>query len=361
MSSATPSARGLSIWITALGFIAASALAQDRSWIERSDRNTAMVFETLGAFYPEWMASLGIDKFDTGVLDLKADRVKRIDAALAAQVARLSRLKAKESDHRVREDLDIVIDALERQRRTAALEYRLLLPFDDLPRQLFQALQNLLDLRNPAERRQHALGLLRGYAGMEPGSVPIAQLARERLEERANTGVLWPSPFAEVRDEMALVAADITRERKLPSADYRQVLRELKREVLAPDVILPFYKERLADIERIITRERLVSLPQRAASIRLASEAESAAVPAPYLNVPRLIGNRGEVGEFVLPLSNPNVKSGARADDFTSPASAWSLTAHEARPGHELQFAAMVERGVSLARAVFAANSTNAE
>ena len=409
-----------------------------------------MVFETLGAFYPEWMASLGIDKFDTGVLDLKADRVKRIDAALAAQVARLSRLKAKESDHRVREDLDIVIDALERQRRTAALEYRLLLPFDDLPRQLFQALQNLLDLRNPVERRQHALGLLRGYAGMEPGSVPIAQLARERLEERANAGVLWPyrgqveqqlhncdryiagmaelfragavqgwesaherlatqlrahcdwvrsavlprarstpalprelyadrlknvgvditpeqaialgtATFAEVRDEMALVAADIARERKLPSADYRQVLRELKREVLAPDVILPFYKERLADIERIITRERLVSLPQRAASIRLASEAESAAVPAPYLNVPRLIGNRGEVGEFVLPLSNPNVKSGARADDFTSPASAWSLTAHEARPGHELQFAAMVERGVSLARAVFAANSTNAE
>src|SRR2546426_1064027 len=115
MSSATPSARGLSIWITALGFIAASALAQDRSWIERSDRNTAMVFETLGAFYPEWMASLGIDKFDTGVLDLKADRVKRIDAALAAQVARLSRLKAKESDPRVREDLDIVIDALEQQ------------------------------------------------------------------------------------------------------------------------------------------------------------------------------------------------------------------------------------------------------
>src|SRR5437773_4722809 len=109
MSSGTPLARGLSIWISVFAFIASAATAaQDRAWIERSDRNTAMVFETLGAFYPEWMASLGIDKFDTGVLDLKADRVKRIDAALAAQVARLSRLKAKESDHRVREDLDIV-------------------------------------------------------------------------------------------------------------------------------------------------------------------------------------------------------------------------------------------------------------
>src|SRR5260221_527444 len=149
--------------------------------------------------------------------------------------------------------------------------------------------------------------------------------------------------------------------RKRASSDYREVLRELKREVVPPDRILPLYRERLAEIERIIARERLVTLPQRPASIRLASEAESAAIPAPYLNTPRLVGNRGEVGEFVLPLRNPNAKSGAAADDFTAPAAAWSLTAHEARPGHELQFAAMVERGVSLARAVFAWNSTNAE
>jgi len=77
--------------------------------------------------------------------------------------------------------------------------------------------------------------------------------------------------------------------------------------------------------------------------------------------VPRLIGNKGEVGEFVLPLSNPNSTSGARPDDFTAPAPAWALIADEARPGHELQFVSMVEGGVSLARAVFASNSTNAE
>jgi uncharacterized protein (DUF885 family) len=103
-----------------------------------------------------------------------------------------------------------------------------------------------------------------------------------------------------------------------------------------------------------------VTLPQRAAAIRLASEAESTAIPAPYLNLPRLIGNQGERGEFIIPLTNPNAK-GAANDDFSAPAAAWSLTAHEARPGHELQFASMVERGVSLARAVFADNSTNAE
>jgi uncharacterized protein (DUF885 family) len=39
----------------------------------------------------------------------------------------------------------------------------------------------------------------------------------------------------------------------------------------------------------------------------------------------------------------------------------WSLTAHEARPGHELQFTAMIETGVSIPRAVFAFNSANVE
>ncbi len=48
-------------------------------------------------------------------------------------------------------------------------------------------------------------------------------------------------------------------------------------------------------------------------------------------------------------------------DDFTHESSAWTLTAHEARPGHELQFSAMVEKGVSIARAVFAFNSVNVE
>jgi uncharacterized protein (DUF885 family) len=204
-----------------------------------------------------------------------------------------------------------------------------------------------------------------------PRARATAQLPRELYADRLKSAGVDISPeqaialgtatFAEMRAEMLRIAADIARERRLQSSDYRQVLRELKREAVAPEQILAFYRERLGNIEKIIAREQLVSLPQRPASIRLASEAESAAVPAPHLQIPRLIGNRGEVGEFVLPLGNPNAKSGARMDDFTSPGASWTLTAHEARPGHELQFTTMVERGVSFARAVFASNSTNTE
>lgn len=74
------------------------------------------------------------------------------------------------------------------------------------------------------------------------------------------------------------------------------------------------------------------------------------------------MNNHGERGKFVLPLETKGA-GGAdlKYDDFTFAAAAWTVTAHEARPGHELQFDSMVERGVSLARAMFAFNSTNVE
>jgi uncharacterized protein (DUF885 family) len=72
------------------------------------------------------------------------------------------------------------------------------------------------------------------------------------------------------------------------------------------------------------------------------------------------------MGEFLLPLTVPTTSAEGKTeakkfDDFTFDAASWTLTVHEGRPGHELQFAAIVEKGVSTARAVFAANSVNIE
>jgi hypothetical protein len=425
------------------------AAAAAEPWIERSDRNSAIVIEMQGAFYPESTSELGVDRFDTAVLDLGPENAKRYDAAAGRVLELLSARQKTESDPKVRQDLDLLIDAVGSKRRTRALEYRLLVPYFDLPKHVFQGLQVLLDARNDESRRRNALQRLRRYAGMEPGTAPLADLARARLSERFRTAQLvWPYEgqvrqdldnseryiagiaelfrssalrgweaaharlaaqlrnhaewvktavlaharkehtlprelyadrlkttgidlepeqaismgtfaFTEIRDEAARLAARIARERNLASTDYRAVIRELKRNPVPRDRILALYRDRLKDIEEIVVRERIISLPRRAASIRLASEAESAAVAAPFMNPPRLVGNRGEAGEFVLPLQNPNAKSSDPVDDFTAEAAAWTLTAHEARPGHELQFAVMVEGGVSLARAAFAFNSTN--
>src|SRR5712691_12560566 len=161
-----------------------AAPAADRSWIESSDRSSAIVIEMEGAFHPEFASEFGVDRFDAAVLDLNAENAKRYDDAAGRVLDLLSARRKTESDPRVRQDLDILIDAVERKRHTSALEYRLLIPYFDLPRHIFQGLQVLLDARNNESRRRSALQRLRRYAGMEPGATPLAELARARTSER---------------------------------------------------------------------------------------------------------------------------------------------------------------------------------
>ena len=169
--------------------------------------------------------------------------------------------------------------------------------------------------------------------------------------------------FAEIRNQMQITAGLVARERGFADPDYRAVIRELKKQQIPGDKVMPLYAERLAAIEAAARAQHIVSLPERKAVIRLASMAENAQQPAPHMNPPRMIGNTGEYGEFVLTTGMPPDASGKRLafDDFTHQAATWTLTAHEARPGHELQFSRMIETGVSTARAVFADNSVNVE
>lgn len=167
--------------------------------------------------------------------------------------------------------------------------------------------------------------------------------------------------FGEIRNEMQAIAHRVAKERKLPSTDYRDVMRELKKKQIPEKDLLSFYRQRLSLLEDIIKREDIVTLPQRDAVIRLATEAESSSIPASFLNPPQLIGNTGQPAEFVLVTTNPTAKDDEVMDDWGHDAATWSLIVHEARPGHELQFASMIETGVSTARALYAFNSANAE
>ena len=167
--------------------------------------------------------------------------------------------------------------------------------------------------------------------------------------------------YSQIREEMAALAAIVAEKRGFKSAAYPDVIRELKRQSIPKEQLLQIYRSRPATVEDIVRAQHLATLPTRAAVIRLASEAESAAVPAPHIDLPPLIGNTGQPAEFVIPVSNPNAKSGDAYDDFSFDAITWTLITHEARPGHELQISRMLEHGVSTARALFAFNSANVE
>lgn len=201
------------------------------------------------------------------------------------------------------------------------------------------------DFRLPAEEYKLAL---EGY-GID---IPPAELAK-----------IAHAAFTDIQNQMKPLAEQIAKKYNLPSADYRDVIKYLKKNQIIGDSIMPLYKRHLTDIEGIIREQHLVTLPNRPAIIRLASEAETAQSPAPHMVPPPFLNNTGQRGVFVLPLNMPPAPGEKvdKYDDFTFDAASWTIIAHEARPGHELQFDKMVEEGVSQARALYAFNSTNVE
>ena len=167
--------------------------------------------------------------------------------------------------------------------------------------------------------------------------------------------------FMNIRNEMMALAPLVARQKGYKTTNYREVIELLKQEQVHGDELMASYREIMEQLDVIIEREELVSLPDEPARVRMATPAETAQQPAAHLDIPRLIGNTGEFPEFIVPTIEPNEDGSWPVSDYAFPAMMWTLSAHEARPGHEMQFTTMLRGGVSTARALFAFNSANVE
>src|SRR5262249_8869719 len=93
----------------------------------------------------------------------------------------------------VKQDLEILIEAAEDTVRGAQLGDKYDLPFFHVPEIVFSGIHALLDEQIAPARRARALVRLRRYAGVEPGSTPIAELAKARFRERlGRPGLVGP-------------------------------------------------------------------------------------------------------------------------------------------------------------------------
>jgi uncharacterized protein (DUF885 family) len=167
--------------------------------------------------------------------------------------------------------------------------------------------------------------------------------------------------FMNIRNEMMALAPLVAQQKGYNTSDYREVIQLLKTEQVHGDALLETYREIMREIDVIIAREQLVTLPDEPARGRMATPAETAQQPAAHLDIPRLVGNTGEFPEFIVPDIPINEDGTWPVSDYAYPAMMWTLAAHEARPGHEMQFTTMLRTGVSTARALFAFNSANVE
>lgn len=434
---------------------AKSAAKPAPAWVAQSNEYTKILIKAQADFAPEGFSFFGIPGYDDKVTDLRPGVNERYRAALAKARAQLQEKLELERDANVRQDLEILLGAIDQSVQGSELNEKLMLPWFDAPQTVFSGLNALLTDQIDPARRAKALARLQAYVGQAPGSQPLTALARARYEERLSNAALLPPSKLEVEQALANVDTYVagirklfvkykiagaepalkametqlrdygqwTREQVLPKArtdarlpeelyafglkqfgidvepqmlirraqvefmetraamrqlaplvvqakglkvadphDYVAVIEALKRDTIPNDQLEGRYRKIIDAIDPIIRKEKIVDVPQRPMVMRLGSEAESAAQPAPHFLPAQLVGNTGQQGQFVLPVAVPSPDGKAlKYDDFNYESAAWTLSAHEGRPGHELQFTAMVERGVSLARSLFAFNSVNVE
>ena len=431
---------------------AAPAAADEPGWVEKSNANAQVVLEVLAEFNPEGAASLGVDGLDEAIIDYRPGLYERSQGASEAVLAELRERLAVEKEPRVRQDLDILIQAVEDSLRSAQLTHENLLPYYNISQTVFGGVRALVDPQVPRERYPAAVVRMQKYAGLLGADKPLTELAKDRTRERFGVdGLVGPyrgevlqdlersesiiggieellagtdlegwqqtyevlagqlrdyndwvraevlprarndyrlppalyqdalrnwgvdatpldlieqatKGYMDIRNEMEALAPLVAAEKGYDTRDYRQVIELLKRDgALDGDELLEHYYDVLREIEAIIVRENLVTLPERDAGIRIATEAETAVQPAAHLDIPRLLGNTGEYPFFVIPKLTQNEDGSWQQTDDTYVAGSWTLTAHEARPGHEMQFSSVIESGVSIARALFALNSANVE
>ncbi len=444
--------RQLMPFILVFTLVSTAAAAEDADWVEKSNQHAQIVLDVLAKFSPEGAGSLGVDGLDEEILDLGPGIHERGIAESEKVLAELRRRLEGETNAKVRQDIGILIKAVEDNIHSSRLNHELLLPYFNISQTVFFGVRGLIDPQIPRERYPAAVARIEKYAGLADGAKPLTELAKDRTRERFDVAGLvgpyrgeveqdleraetfvtgieellagtdlegWEESYAtlaaqlrdyndwlraemlprsrddfrlpaalyedalrnwgvesspldlieqatkgymDIRNEMESLAPLIAAEKGYKTNDYREVIALLKRDgAIDGDKLLDHYHSVLRDIEEIIVREKIITLPQRDAGIRIASAAETAAQPAPHLDVPRLLGNTGEYPSFVIPLLTQNEDGSWQQTDDTYEAGAWTLTAHEARPGHEMQFSSIIESGVSIARAVFAFNSANVE
>src|SRR3954452_12417692 len=174
--------------------LATGFAANPPAWIQRSNENAKIALAPIIRFSPDGAASLGIEGNDEAISDFGPNRTERVVAAERDAVAELRKRREAEKDPLIRQDLDIMIDSLDRDIRSEQLTQKYRIPYLNLAQAVFGGVKTLLDDQVAASRRPAALVRLRRDTGLEKGYEPLAVLAERRTREKLNVpGLVGPA------------------------------------------------------------------------------------------------------------------------------------------------------------------------
>ena len=191
--------------------IAAAAWADNPpAWVAKSNQNAQLLIEIMARYAPEDAAAEGVPGLDQQISTLSPGQAARFRKDIAVARTELQKRLALEKDPLVRQDLEILLAAADRNIRSSEASERNLLPYNDVAGIIFFGVKSLLDDQVSANRRPASVVRLRKYTGLEPGIEPLTVQAEERFREKLNTpGLVGPSKV-EVEKNLGNTQAYIT-------------------------------------------------------------------------------------------------------------------------------------------------------
>ena len=137
---------------TALLMVVTATATEERGWVDESNQHAQIVLEVLAEFNPEGAASLGVEGLDEAIIDFRPGLYERNRSASEAVLVELRKRLAAEDHPKIRQDLEILIQAVEDGLRSARLNRENLLPYYNLSQTVFQGVRALVDPQVPRER-----------------------------------------------------------------------------------------------------------------------------------------------------------------------------------------------------------------
>jgi uncharacterized protein (DUF885 family) len=184
------------------GFISVSTQSQNPSqknsdnkdWIVQSNSYTKILIDIDEKYSPEFGSTQGLALYDTLVAmptlaNIHAARKDKEKAVLLLKDA-----KQKETNIKIRQDLDILINNTELNFRQEDFELNREVPFFNPSSMIFDGIQTLLDDQTPVERRNASVIRLRKYAGLQNGYSPLTAILKERTIQQINKAdMIYPA------------------------------------------------------------------------------------------------------------------------------------------------------------------------
>lgn len=93
-----------------LAALSLPAVAAEPAWVTKSNENAKVLLNVLAKYSPEGASNLGVDGYDEQITDMSRDQFEPNNRDLRAAIAELQKRMRSETDPKVKQDLQILID-----------------------------------------------------------------------------------------------------------------------------------------------------------------------------------------------------------------------------------------------------------